>query len=326
MLAQQQLQQKETKNQTRKTVPFTATAQPATLPQIEALKIFEQTKAEIKTMIKVETPIEQTYEEHDDNSDLINEMLQNRKITQNTSARIMSHCNTIKDKTFAEDESATFSKTIQSKWSTYKNNDFENASLYIQTIDSKIEKYYKQIEAETEKLLNLQKKAVESKLAEIEAEKQKRIIEEQKREMERIQQLKRIEEENRKKAFAGTYTNMHDCPCLGKFHEHRIINIQYSNGRYDATETYEWDANCGYLNGKYAGTVYTAQLKVDITGNQIYLTETSFGFLSGKNPNNLSPSDFKHFFEGIINSDGSITGHWFDTNVTENSYVYKKIN
>ena len=121
------------------------------------------------------------------------------------------------------------------------------------------------------------------------------------------------------KGFAGSYSNAHNCPCGGFLHEKILINLDYSNGKLSGTKTYKWNPECGFEGGRYAGTIYVATIDVKLAGNIINLTETEFGFI--RNPNHLTPSDFKHFFEGTVSADGTlIKGHWYDDNKNSDGY------
>lgn len=77
--------------------------------------------------------------------------------------------------------------------------------------------------------------------------------------------------------------------------------------------------DCGFKDGLYAGTIYTATLKVELDGNRLHITETGFGFI--QNPHNLTPADFKHNFEGSISPDGTLLkGYWFDDSGNSDGY------
>lgn len=267
---------------------------------------------------EIQNPILQTvYNKFEQHGLMLNE----KKLHEKTQERITSHFNFINDRQFYNSEFEYLTKITQTlRTSTIKQNiDFSKFSIIIHEKESQINELMEQRNKEARLLIKLHQKAVSSELAAIEAEKKRRELEELQRKIEIAQERKRQEKEKVLRGFAGSYSNAHNCPCGGYLHEKIIINIEYSNGILSGTKVYKWSPNCGFKDGLYAGTIYTATLKVELDGNRLHITETGFGFI--QNPHNLTPADFKHNFEGSISPDGTLLkGYWFDDSGNSDGY------
>lgn len=249
-----------------------------------------------------------------------------KNLHQTAQAQIQNHFNFIKDKQYSQQDSEYLSQiTRQIRASAIPSGfSFAETSSNIQQSENQLQQIMLQRQKENEALIKLEREAMSSEIAAMEAEKKKRELEELQRQIKLEEERKRLEKEKLLKSFTGLYTNAHNCPCGGYLHENLCIKIEHKDGILTGEKTYKWSPNCGFKGCLYAGTIYTAELDVKLSGNSIQLTETTFGFIS--NPHNLSPFDFKHNFEGTISSDGTlITGHWFDdTGNSDGYYDYFK--
>lgn len=286
--------------------------QPATLSKEVAEQILRNYETEIQNP-SLQT-VYNKFEQH-------GLMLKEKKLHEKSQESITSHFNFINDRQFSDSEFEYLSKITQTlRASTIRQDvDFSKFSITIHERESQINELIEQRKKETRSLIRLQQEAVSSELAEIEAEKKRRELEELQRKIEIEQERKRQEKEKLLKSFAGAYSNSHNCPCGGYLHEKIVINIEYSNGILTGTKVYKWSPNCGFKDGLYAGTIYTATLKVELDGNSLHITETAFGFI--QNPHNLTPAAFKHSFEGSISPDGTLLkGHWFNDSGNSDGY------
>lgn len=236
-----------------------------------------------------------------------------KNLHQMSEERIQNHFHFIKDKQYTQQDSEYLSQiTRQIRASAIPSGfNFSEASSVIQQSEKQLQQLMLQKQKENEALIKLEKQAISSEIAAMEAEKKRRELEELQRQVKMEEEHMRIEKEKLLKSFSGLYTNVHNCACGGYLHENLCIKIEYKDGiLIGGQKIYKWSPNCGFKGGLYAGTIYTAELNVKLTGSSIQLTETSFGFIS--NPHNLTPSAFKHHFEGTIKENGIITGRWFD--------------
>ena len=234
-----------------------------------------------------------------------------KNLHQMSEERIQNHFNFIKDKQYTQQDSEYLSQiTRQIRASAIPSGfSFSEASSNIQQSEIQLQQLMIQKQKENEALIQLEREAIASEIAAMEAEKKRRELEELQVQIKLEEERKRLEKEKLLKSFTGLYTNAHNCPCGGYLHENLCIKIEFKNGILIGQKTYKWSPNCAFKGGLYAGTLYTAELDVKLNGNSINLTETSFGFIA--NPHKLTPGAFKHHFEGTM-SDGLITGHWFD--------------
>ena len=225
--------------------------------------------------------------------------------------QIQNHFRVIKDNSQQEPEFIA-RITQQIRASTIKHGfNFADSASIIQQSEIQLQQIMIQKQKENEALIQLERESIASEIAAMEAEKKRRELEELQRKIKLEEERKRLEKEKLLKAFTGLYRNAHNCPCGGYLHENLCIKIEFKNGILIGQKTYKWSPNCGFKGGLYAGTIYTSELDVKLSGYSINLTEISFGFIS--NPHNLTPGDFKHNFEGTISLDGTLlTGHWFD--------------
>lgn len=236
-----------------------------------------------------------------------------KNLHQMSEERIQNHFNFIKDKQYTQQDSEYLSQiTRQIRASAIPSGfSFSEASSIIQQSENQLEQLMLQKQKENEALIQLEKESIASEIAAMEAENKRRELVKLQRQIRLEEERKRIEKEKLFKTFAGLWSNAHNCACGGYLHENLCIKIEYKDGILIGQKTYKWSSNCGFKDGLYAGTIYTAQLDIKLSGNSIQLTEISFGFIS--NPHNVTPADFKHNFEGTIKENGSIiTGHWFD--------------
>ncbi len=236
-----------------------------------------------------------------------------KNLHQMSEERIQNHFNFIKDKQYTQQDSEYLSQiTRQIRASAIPSGfSFSEASSNIQQSENQLEQLMLQKQKENEALIQLEREAIASEIAAKEAEKKRRELEELQRQIKMEEERRRKEREKLLNSFVGFFSNAHNCPCGGYLHENLCIRIEYKNGILIGQKTYKWSPNCFFQGGLYAGTIYTSELDVKLSGYSINLTEISFGFIS--NPHNLTPADFKHNFEGTISSDGTLlTGHWFD--------------
>lgn len=245
-------------------------------------------------------------------------LVQEKNFHQMAQTQIQNHFKFIKDKQASQQESEYLARiTQQIRAASIKPGyNFAEASYTIKESEKQL---MQQRQKENELLIQLEKQNIDSEIAAIEAEKKKRELEELQRQIRLEEERQRLEKEKLLKSFTGLYTNMHNCKCGGYLHENIKIKLEYNDGILKGQKKYQWSTDCGYMGGKYAGTVYIATLDVKLNDNSIQIRENSFGFI--KNPNNLSSNDFKHNFEGKIKADGTIiTGHWFDDNGSDDGY------
>lgn len=246
-----------------------------------------------------------------------------KNLHQMAQEQIQNHFKFIKDKQYSQHDSEYLSQITQRlRASTIPSGfSFAETTYNIQQSENQLQQLMLQKQKENEELIQLEKQAISSDIAAMEAEKKRRELEELQRQIKMEEERRRIEKEKLLKSFVGIFSNAHNCPCGGYLHENLCIRLEYKNGILIGQKTYKWSPNCGFKGGLYAGTIYTAELDVKVSGNSIKFTEASFGFIS--NPHSLTPADFKHNFEGTISSssDGTlITGHWFDESGDSDGY------
>ena len=279
--------------------------QPETLSKVAAEEILKNIDEEIAN-----SNVEAVLNKFEQHSIFVRE----KNLHQMSEERIQNHFNFIKDKQYTQQDSEYLSQiTRQIRASAIPSGfSFSEVSSNIQQSENQLQQLMLQKQKENEALIQLEREAIASEIAAIEAEKKRRELEKLQRQIRLEEERKRIEKEKLFKTFAGLWSNTHNCPCGGYLHENLCIKIEYKNGILIGQKTYKWSSNCGFKGGLYAGTIYTAELDVKLSGNSINLTEISFGFIS--NPHNLTPAHFKHNFEGTISSDGTLitAGHWFD--------------
>ena len=240
--------------------------------------------------------------------------IKEKKLHQMAQEQIKDHFKFVKDKHYNQQEAEYLAKISQQiRAATIQPGfNFTETSSSIQQSENQLRQLMMQRQKENEVLLQLEKEAIASEIAAIEAEKKRRKLEEIQRQIKMEEERKRLEKEKLLKAFTGSYRNCHNCKCGGIRHEDMLIKIVYKNGVLSGVKKYNWSPYCGFKGGVYAGCVYVALLDVKLSGNSIQLTETSRYFLN-KPRDELSEDDFKHNFTGTISSDGTlITGHWFD--------------
>lgn len=279
--------------------------QPETLSQATAEEILKNIDDEIAN-----SNVEAVLNKFEQHSIFVRE----KNLHQMSEERIQNHFNFIKDKQYTQQDSEYLSQiTRQIRASAIPSGfSFSEASSNIQQSENQLEQLMLQKQKENEVLIQLEKESIASEIAAMVAENKRRELEELQGQIKMEEERRRKEREKLLNSFGGFFSNAHNCPCGGYLHENLCIRIEYKNGILIGQKTYKWSPNCGFKGGLYAGTIYTAELDVKLTGNSINLTEISFGFIS--NPHNLTPAHFKHNFEGTISSDGTLItgGHWFD--------------
>lgn len=279
--------------------------QPETLSQATAEEILKNIDDEIAN-----SNVEAVLNKFEQHSIFVRE----KNLHQMSEERIQNHFNFIKDKQYTQQDSEYLSQiTRQIRASAIPSGfSFSEASSNIQQSENQLEQLMLQKQKENEVLIQLEKESIASEIAAMIAENKRRELEELQGQIKMEEERRRKEREKLLNSFVGFFSNAHNCPCGGYLHENLCIRLEYKNGLLIGQKTYKWSPNCGFKGGLYAGTIYTAELDVKLTGNSINLTEISFGFIS--NPHNLTPAHFKHNFEGTISSDGTLItgGHWFD--------------
>ena len=278
--------------------------QPETLSKVAAEEIFNNIDEEIRNS-NVEAILNR-FEQH-------SLFVREKNLHQMAQEQIQNHFRFINDKQYSQQEPEYLARiTQQIRAATIKPGfSFAETESSIQQSESQLQILMLQKQKENEALIQLEREAIASEIAAMETEKKRRELELQ-RQIKMEEERRRIEKEKLLRSFVGFFSNAHNCPCGGYLHENLCIRLEYKNGLLIGQKTYKWSPNCGFKDGLYAGTIYTAELDVKLTGNSINLTEISFGFIS--NPHNLTPAHFKHNFEGTISSDGTLItgGHWFD--------------